>query len=350
MTNNPPSLDPQRLLVMRTLLVFTIFGCLLFGGLNISRGVYPLAVIEILIGGFSVWLFYWIERSPNAQRWLMLYLLLFFSTMMIAISTPEGTSTIFVWVFLIPLISHLLLGRWRGLAVSLVFLAIAAVIYFRSLETAGALGDLISIANVVLCAAVILALSFAYETAREDTEAQLQRLATTDALTGLPNRAAMEPALRRKRAEALREGSRFAVLSMDLDHFKTINDQNGHEAGDRALVTFAELLRQRVRGSDLACRWGGEEFQVLLSGTGRDGAVRIAEDVRRALEARNREADAPPFPMTVSVGVAVYPEDADTISDLLIIADRRLYRAKADGRNRVVADGAEVRYGATARA
>lgn len=337
MIDKQTTLDPQRLLVLRTLLVFTIGGCLFFGGLNIARGVYPLAAVELLIGLFSLWLFFQIERTRNPERLMLIYLVLFFSTMMVAIATPEGSATIFVWVFLIPLISHLLLGRKRGLIIAVIFLLIAASIYFYRMHDQPHLMATLPIANVVLCALVLMSLSYAYEHAREKTEEQLHALATTDALTGLPNRAALEPALERKHAEASRDGSRFAVLSMDLDHFKALNDEQGHEAGDRALVAFADLLRARLRASDMPCRWGGEEFQVLVNGTDRDGALRIAEEIRLALESINlaRNPDGPR--VTVSIGIAVYPDDATEIPDLLLTADRRLYHAKAEGRNQVVA-------------
>ncbi|MFV8834680.1 diguanylate cyclase [Aquisalimonas sp.] len=337
MIDKQPTLDPQRLLVLRTLLGFTIGGCLFFGGLNVARGVYPLAAVEFAIGLFSLWLFFWITRSPTPQRWLLIYLLLFFSTMMVAIATPQGSATIFVWVFLIPLASHLLLGRKRGLVIAVVFLTLAAVIYFYRMNDQPQLMAVLPIANVVLCALVLLALSYAYEYAREKTEEQLQALATTDSLTGLPNRAALEPVLARKHAEAARDGTPFALLSMDLDHFKALNDQEGHEAGDRALVAFADLLRKRLRASDMPCRWGGEEFQVLVSGTDRDGAVHIAEEIRTALEAISltRSRNAPR--VTVSIGVAVFPDDGQAVAELLLTADRRLYHAKAKGRNQVVA-------------
>ncbi|MDN3518818.1 GGDEF domain-containing protein [Aquisalimonas lutea] len=337
MADNRATIDPQRLLVLQTLLAFTVGGCLLFSALNIQRGVYPLAAIELLIGMFSAWLLYWIARNRLTQRWIMLYLVLFFGTMMIAISTPDGTPTIFVWVFLIPLISHLLLGRRHGLLISVLFLSLSAAIYFQRAGDDSELMSTIAIANVVLCALVIMALSYAYESAREQTEQRLHRLATTDALTGLPNRSALEPALERKHAEARREGASYALLSMDLDHFKAINDQQGHNAGDRALQVFADLLRQRLRASDLPCRWGGEEFQVLLSGTGREGALHIAETIRAAAAATDVTTDdGITFRVTVSIGVAVYPEDADDPATLLVMADRRLYYAKETGRNRVI--------------
>lgn len=343
MPDKQPPLDPQRLLVLRALLVFTIAGCLFFAILNLNRGVYPLAAIELVIAGFSAWLYYWIERTPVAQRWLMIYLVLFFGTMMAAIGTPSGTPTVFVWVFLIPLIAHLLLGRARGLAVSVVFLALAAALYFYRMHGQSELMGVIAIANVVLCAFVITGLSYAYEAGREQTERRLQELASTDALTGLPNRAALEPILRHKQAEAARDASEFAVLSIDLDYFKAVNDDYGHQVGDHTLVVFAELLRQRLRASDVPCRWGGEEFQVLLSGTGRAGAVRIAEDIRNTLASTDITAEDHCFRMTISVGVAVYPKDASDTSELLLVADRRLYQAKTQGRNRVVDGSADGR-------
>ncbi|SEO82506.1 GGDEF domain-containing protein [Aquisalimonas asiatica] len=337
MFNQKSTLDPQRLLVLRTLLVFTIGGCLFFGGMNIARGVYPLAAVELAIGLFSLWLFFWITRSPAPERWLLIYLVLFFSTMMLAIATPAASATVFVWVFLIPLISHLLLGRKRGLIIAVVFLALSAAIYFYRVHDQPQLMTALAIANVVLCALVLMALSFAYEHAREKTEQQLQALATTDSLTGLPNRAALQPVLARTHAQAARDGTRFALLSMDLDHFKALNDQQGHEAGDRALVAFAELLRARLRASDMPCRWGGEEFQVLVSGTDRDGAVRIAEEIREALESTSLAQTEAGAQVTVSIGIAVYPDDGRAIPDLLLTADRRLYQAKSRGRNQVVA-------------
>ncbi|QIT54777.1 GGDEF domain-containing protein [Aquisalimonas sp. 2447] len=336
MTDRAVGIEPQRLLVFQTLLIFTVAGCLLFGALNISRGIYPLAAIELMMGGVSVWLFVRSMKDGLTQNWLMVYLALFFSAMMAAIATPESSPTVFVWVFLIPLVSHLLLGARRGLIFSLLFLSVAAVTYFYRLGGSAALLEPVAIANVVVCAVLLTGLSYAYESAREKTERRLQELASTDPLTGLPNRSMLEPALQRQIGDAARRRTPFAMLSMDLDHFKTINDQRGHEAGDRALLAFADLLRQRLRASDLPCRWGGEEFQVLLSDTEPDGAARIAEEIRSSLENMRVELDDGELVMTVSIGVASYPLDAEDPASLLIMADRRLYQAKVRGRNQVV--------------
>ena len=336
MMHRTASIEPQRLLVFQALLVFTVAGGLLFAALNISRGVYPLAAVELVLAAVSGWLFVRSIQRKLTRTWLMVYLVLFFSAMMAAIATPDASPTVFVWVFLIPLVSHLLLGSRRGLLMSLLFLAIAAGTYFHRLGPDALLLEPVAIANVVVCAVLLTGLSYAYESAREKTESQLQALASTDPLTGLPNRSMLEPALQRQVGEADRRESPFAVLSMDLDHFKTINDQRGHEAGDRALLAFADLLRQRLRSSDLPCRWGGEEFQVLLSNTDPDGAFRIAEEIRSTLEHTPVELDDGVVSMTVSIGVASYPLDADDAASLLIVADRRLYQAKMRGRNQVV--------------
>lgn len=331
------SIEPQRLLVFQCLLLFTVAGCLLFATLNIGRGIYLLAALELIIGGVSVWLFVRSVRGQLTQTWLMVYLVLFFSIMMVAIGTPETSPSVFVWVFLIPLVSHLLLGSRRGLLYSVLFLALAAATYVYRLGQDGVLMEPVAIANVVVCAVFLTGLSYAYESAREKTEQRLQELASTDPLTGLPNRSMLEPALQRQIGDSARRQAPFAMLSMDLDHFKTVNDQRGHEAGDRALLAFADLLRERLRASDLPCRWGGEEFQVLLSDTEPDGAARIAEEIRRTLENTPVELDDGEIVLTVSIGVASYPLDADDAASLLIMADRRLYQAKLWGRNQVVA-------------
>ena len=336
MTNGPAGIEPQRLLVFQALLVFTVAGCLLFGTLNISRGLYPMAAIELIMGAVSLWLLVRSIKGGLTQTWLMIYLVLFFSAMMVAIGTPEASVTVFVWVFLIPLVSHLLLGSLRGLLVSLLFLAIAAVTYFQRFRGDAALMEPVAVANVVVLALLVTGLSYAYESAREKSEQRLQALASTDPLTGLPNRSMLEPALQRQAGEAARRNAEFSLLSMDLDHFKTINDERGHEAGDRALLAFADLLRERLRASDLPCRWGGEEFQVLLSDTGPDGAERIAEEIRSTLQNTRVELEQGELRMTVSIGIASYPGDADDVPSLLILADRRLYQAKVRGRNCIV--------------
>jgi diguanylate cyclase (GGDEF)-like protein len=161
-----------------------------------------------------------------------------------------------------------------------------------------------------------------------------ERRAATDALTGLPNRRAVQDALKRMAAHATRSGQPLAAIGLDLDRFKDINDRFGHEAGDTVLAHVGALLSGMVRTSDMVGRLGGEEFVILAPDTDAEGAKTLAENLRSALQREgvpgvDRE-------ITASFGVAVLPDMALTGEALLRLADRAQYTAKADGRNRVV--------------
>lgn len=157
--------------------------------------------------------------------------------------------------------------------------------------------------------------------------------ASTDALTGLPNRREVEHALDRMAADAVRTVRPLAAVMLDVDRFKEINDRWGHVRGDAVLVEVAAVLRTSVRPKDFVGRAGGEEFVLLLPSTDREEAAHVAEAVRAAVA---RE----PFEgldggVTASLGIAVFPDDCDDVTRLLALADRAMYYAKERGRNRV---------------
>jgi diguanylate cyclase (GGDEF)-like protein len=159
-------------------------------------------------------------------------------------------------------------------------------------------------------------------------------IAVTDELSGLSSRRYFETRLSEEWARRRRYGGSMAVACFDLDRFKSINDSLGHGAGDRAIRRFGEIVRGAVRGSDVACRYGGEEFAILFPESDASAAAAVAERVRRALEAQRFEMGGRPFRVTVSAGVAQAPDASDR-DQLLVRADQALYRAKAGGRNRV---------------
>ena len=165
---------------------------------------------------------------------------------------------------------------------------------------------------------------------------RLQRLSERDALTGLLNRRALTLLLQREAGRLRRFGETYALLMVDIDHFKSINDRHGHAAGDAALVQLAQVLRGAAREIDHVARLGGEEFCLLLPHSERDGAMSLAARVHAAV----REAPWDRFerPVTVSVGVAVALSGDEAPQAVLERADHALYRAKNSGRDCVVID------------
>jgi diguanylate cyclase (GGDEF)-like protein len=167
----------------------------------------------------------------------------------------------------------------------------------------------------------------------------VERQALVDGLTGLANRRASADALQTELARASRLGTPLSVVLADLDGFKDVNDAHGHAVGDEVLRAFAEVLRETLRDSDVAGRWGGEEFLILLPGTDEEGAVQLAERIRVALSQR-RIPVAPGLRVTASFGVAEHRSEPGTVH-LVGAADEALYRAKRAGKDRIERGTAE---------
>jgi diguanylate cyclase (GGDEF)-like protein len=172
-----------------------------------------------------------------------------------------------------------------------------------------------------------------------DKERQTQ-LAVLDALTGLYNRRAFNDALVQSVGREDRQGGHFALLILDLDHFKKLNDTYGHPAGDAALRSTAEILKRHLRKGDEAARYGGEEFVMILPSATEDGARHLAERIRAAIAKHRVVFEGATIQLTASFGLAVWPGDGKSPEALLGAADRALYAAKQAGRNRVVAASA----------
>ena len=201
------------------------------------------------------------------------------------------------------------------------------------LEIAGTLAVLLTLAmvtHILRLRAQVRSRTRELELARERAETE----ARTDPLTGLPNRRYFFESMVRDVARSEREGTPLALLAIDIDHFKEVNDRHGHAAGDTALIRTAEILGAHVRGSDMAARIGGEEFALACLNAGSSDARHLAERLRAAIEAQVIEHDGQRFSCTVSIGIALR-EPGDDVSKLMQRADSALYTAKEEGRNRI---------------
>jgi diguanylate cyclase (GGDEF)-like protein len=242
----------------------------------------------------------------------------------------------------------LLLAAWYGAEV-LVLRRIRALLEMTRRVRAGELGArtrdcgaIASPSSAEELAQLGLALDEMAETLQDRNErlqqaiAELKQEATTDPLTGLYNRRYLWDFLRRELIRARRSGAPVALIALDLDRFKQVNDTYGHGAGDLVLKRAAEAILSNIRGSDIACRYGGEEILVVLPEAGLEIAHSRAEAIRAGLERARFEHEGRRFgPVTASFGIAVYPEHGSDAEALVQAADRALYEAKRGGRNRV---------------
>jgi diguanylate cyclase (GGDEF)-like protein len=228
--------------------------------------------------------------------------------------------------------------RWRGLVgISLGLLAAVTLArgvlgaffteLYPSLRTPHAINVAGALLNHITLTLATIGLLAGWH---EEAERALRHQADTDGLTGLLNRRAWQARADVAFANALRYGEPLSVLMIDIDHFKRINDHGGHEAGDRALQLIGERLRGAARVGDLVCRYGGEEFCVLLSHAGEAEAREVDKRLRGAL------AGPGPQPVGFSSGLAVLGAGDEALEDLLRRADEALYAAKAAGRGRLV--------------
>jgi two-component system, cell cycle response regulator len=178
------------------------------------------------------------------------------------------------------------------------------------------------------------------ERLRDNVQMSIE-MAITDPLTGLYNRRYMESHLSSLLEQAVARKKPLTVLVLDIDYFKAINDSHGHDAGDDVLREFSFRIKKSIRGIDLACRYGGEEFVVVMPETDLTVATMVAERLRRriATEPFPIQEGARKLEVTISVGISALSKN-DTAATILKRADAALYRAKRDGRNRVVPDAA----------
>ncbi|MFQ5795881.1 MAG: GGDEF domain-containing protein [Candidatus Bipolaricaulia bacterium] len=229
------------------------------------------------------------------------------------------------------------LGMWAGILTGLLVFSLNTLLLDLTGGTDwNVIGGAFSSATVVLIGAVIGRLRDLLEE-RKRFEAQLVQLARCDPLTGLFNRRHFEEALEHQLTQARRYGTQGALLWLDLDHLKEVNDSLGHRVGDELLAHLADLLQERLRESDILARLGGDEFVILMPHTDAEqantAAIHILEEIHRHTVVIGERL----IRITTSIGIARFPEHGTEAEALLTCADRAMYQAKEEGRNRVSA-------------
>ena len=242
-------------------------------------------------------------------------------------------------LYLLPIIaSALIFGKLpTALKVGAI---IACFMYFahnpksKTLLTLPFWGELLA-----LCAPMILVAYITTMLAADIRHAvdKIKQVSDTDELTGTYNMRAFSSMLQRAFRQAVRYGHALSVVMIDSDNLKQINDTYGHESGNRLLQHLVRCIREQLRGSDVMARFGGDEFIVLLPETNNKGALEMAERIRKAIEISRFDVRSGDASITVSLGVASYPEDGGNLDVILDKADKAMYRAKQRGRNKVVA-------------
>lgn len=192
--------------------------------------------------------------------------------------------------------------------------------------------------NIVLVFGMFYAMAAYYRVRVVDAERRLLEMATIDPLTGLANRAQFQVRAASELSRMQRSGEPVALMLADVDFFKRINDEFGHDAGDKVLVRLAAVLREGLRDCDVLARWGGEEFLALLPACDSRGAYDVAERLRQAVAGAHVDIGGRALEVTMSFGIAEVDADHDLLA-ATTRADRALYRSKREGRNRVTIDG-----------
>lgn len=234
-----------------------------------------------------------------------------------------------VWIYLVLLTNFFITERLPALLADLAL--IGALLLIPDLFTNG-----FHTVSVEVTALLTTAFSFIFASHNQVDRVQLQQMASLDALTGVPNRRAMEKSLTRAVSEFQAGRCRYGLVVLDVDRFKEVNDQYGHSAGDAAIADLAAILRFEMRRQDQVFRFGGEEFVVLLQLETRDDLESITERLRKSVRSSLR---GPGGRITISLGAAMLQEHDKTWHDWFSRADAALYRAKSSGRdNYVIAD------------
>ncbi|MHA4866468.1 GGDEF domain-containing protein [Duganella sp. PWIR1] len=311
----------QEEVILMLLCALSIPSILPFGIYRMVEGSWASAVVDmaLVLAMSAVIIDVWRTGRYKAAS---LGVTIFYTGGMLATVYLRGVSLVY-WVYPTMIAAYFVLRPSLALAINSVGVLALVAILVRQLEVVNLLTIVVTIGLVNLFAYI-----FAYRTGLQTRK--LHTAVELDFLTSVGNRRALDRKLA-EYAQERRPHAESCLLLLDLDHFKQVNDQYGHPAGDKVLIRLAELMRRHTRSSDRIFRYGGEEFAIMASGAGLNAAAVLAEGLRAAVASATLLEG---HPITISIGVA-YMDKADTPAGWLAQADKLLYAAKQGGRNAV---------------
>ncbi len=340
----------RRYILTFVLLVIAFFAFTLFIFINLFLHKYTLACFDLVATLLTLISLYFLLNKNNLELAAGIAATLIFLFLIVFSYINKNESFGLAWAFCFPLFVIPLLGIKRGMWALLVFYSIIMSITYLGLEQwENGAWNWVSYIRFTLISMIIVFIAYFYEStsqkafeiidlSREKEQDYLKKLESqsrTDQLTDLYNRRYFDDQFTAEYEKIARYKNSFCLIMIDLDFFKSINDDFGHQTGDKVLQEFSELMKQNTRNSDVISRWGGEEFMLLLPNTDLKNAEVMAEKLRKATQ---DHVFVHKKPVTISSGVIEVASNDYSKREFMYKVDEALYTAKTTGRNKVVSE------------
>jgi len=323
------------------LLVAVFFAFLV--GLLFDLGIHDTGYfhsrVNYLYSVSAIVLFFWLRQSDDnfkrVSEALIIISLLVFTSALIFVT---GDQFRIIWFYIAVFLAYTIIGNRAGVITTLVSISIIVLSYLifdLGISRTTLQGALLGLVISSVLASVHVRKIAEFETILLNKNRELEVLATVDGLTGVMNKRMFNEMTNKYIEAAHRTGHPLSMLYLDLDYFKKVNDQHGHQVGDIMLIKFTDVVGKCLRKSDLLGRIGGEEFAVVLFETSLKDAIEVAEKIRSKVHESTYQYDGKLVEVSTSIGVSQMEFKTDTIKDIQQRADKALYKAKELGRNRV---------------
>lgn len=325
-------------------LLTTLIATLLFSFYHLSQCNYAIVAMDGL--GFLVSLLLMLYIRKQEKATVVYMVISSFYILFCCITTILGRTeiSIFFWSFVLPIACLPLLGDKKGMIASMLFFCMGLILMVapEQIMHSKPYSSHVVIRYCIIYIVITLG-SYYYESSQQmlikyiqQEKDKYEHASKHDALTGLSNRTDIMEKMEDEQERCLRKGRPFTLIMCDIDHFKRINDNFGHDSGDYVLKMLAILFKDQVRGIDCPSRWGGEEFLIMLVETDLDGGQKVAERIRKRIENTVFKYKDTEIPVTMTFGLSMYQGTNDNMEDCIKRADNALYEGKNQGRNRVI--------------